>query len=303
MSSSQAQDIKQVIADYRAGVIGLGPSLTLDERREAADAIGVWATPIDDVSRTAVELGGRAGTEYTHDSIEPGLVVLYLHGGGYVMSSLYSHDRLMAHLSKRTKTRVYGLDFRRAPENPYPAALEDTLAAYREVLGLGYHHDQIVLVGDSAGGGLVLAAMAALREQGEPLPGGGITLSPWLDLALTGESIEKLAAKDPWTTRVALATFGGYYAGDTPLDHPGVSPLYMDFAGLPPLLMHVSSTEILFDDSNRARDSAIAAGVDVEFSSWDDVPHVFQLFAGNLPEADESLDAIAEWLHRKVRRS
>jgi acetyl esterase/lipase len=295
MPSPQAKETERIIQEYKAGVIGKGQSLTMDERRVVTDAIGKWATTRDDVAVESLRLGGRNAALYTPDSVQPGTVILYLHGGGYVMGSLDSHGRLMAHMAHHCSTPVYGLDFRRAPEHPYPAALDDARAAYNDLLGMGWNPDQIVLAGDSAGGGLVLAVMALVREAGEASPAGGILFSPWLDLTLSGDSIVQLAAGDPWTTQPTLDTFGKLYAGDVSREDPKVSPLYMDFADLPPLLIHVSSSEILFDDATRARDRAAAAGVDVTFRSWEGVPHVFQLFAGTLPEADESLDGAATW--------
>ncbi|WP_280295699.1 alpha/beta hydrolase [Nocardia abscessus] len=305
MPSLQAKEVEQIIEDYKAGVIGKGQALTMDERRGVTDQIGKWATIRDDVELESVQLGGREASRYVPISIEPGMVMLYFHGGGYVMGSLNSHGRLMAHVAHHCSAPVYGLDFRRAPESPFPAALNDSRSAYKALLEMGWRPDQIVLAGDSAGGGLVLALMALAREAGEAAPAGGILLSPWLDLALTGDSMERLAAGDVWTTRPTLSTFAKLYAGDAALDDPKVSPLYMDFTGLPPLLIHVSGSEILLDDAVRARDSASASGVEVEFRSWAGVPHVFQLFTGNLPEAEESLKDIGAWLDKRraaVRR-
>lgn len=299
MPSPQARDVERIIEEYKAGVIGMGQALTMDERRAITDGIGQWATVRDDVDLDGVELGGRDASHYVPARVEPGMVVLYLHGGGYVMGSLSSHGRLMAHVAHHCSTPVYGLDFRRAPENPYPAALDDARSAYNALLEMGWSPDQIVLAGDSAGAGLVLAVMALARDAGESAPAGGILLSPWLDLALTADSMERLAAGDPWTTKPTLDTFAKFYAGNVALEDPLVSPLYMDFTGLPPLLIHVSSTEILLDDATRARDRASAAGVEVEFRSWEGVPHVFQLFAGNLPEAQESLEDIATWFDKR----
>ena len=303
MPSAEAREVEQIIQEYKAGVIGKGQALTMDERRAVTDGIGQWATIRDDVDLEAVELGGLDASLYVPATVEPGMVVLYLHGGGYVMGSLTSHGRLMAHLAHHCSTPVYGLDFRRAPENPYPAALNDARSAYSALREMGWSAEQIILAGDSAGGGLVLAVMALVREAGESAPAGGILLSPWLDLALTSDSMERLAADDPWTTRPTLETFAKFYAGDVALDDPLVSPVYMDFAGLPPILIHVSASEILLDDATRARESASAAGVDVEFRSWEGVPHVFQLFAGNLPEAEESLTDIATWFDDRRSRT
>lgn len=296
MPSPQAKAVERIIQEYKDGVIGRGDALTMVQRRAVSDEIGLWATVRDDVGQEEVELGGRAARLFTPDSILPGMVMLYMHGGGYVMGSLESHGRLMAHIAHHSSSPVYGLDFRRAPEAPYPAALDDVTSAYEALLAKGWAPNQVILAGDSAGGGLVLAAMGSLRATGKSLPAGGILLSPWLDLALTGDSMERLAEIDPWTTRPTLDTFARLYAGDVALNDPFVSPLYMDFEGLPPLLIHVSASEILLDDATRASARASETGVDVDFRSWTGVPHVFQLFAGMLPEAEESLVAISQWL-------
>lgn len=301
MPSPEAAQAEQTIQDYKAGVIGMGQELTMDERRTVTDGIGLWGVERDDVASERLTLGHRPASLSTPSEVDGDMVILYLHGGGYVMGSLDSHGRLMGHLAHHCRTPVYGLDFRRAPEDPYPAALDDAKAAYSALVEQGWKADQIVLAGDSAGGGLALAVMSILRDAGEELPAGAMVFSPWLDLALTGDSIERLAADDPWTTRAALDTFGKFYAGDAALDDPLISPVYMDFKGLPPLLIHVSSSEILLDDATRAHAKAETAGVDVEFRSWDGVPHVFQLFAGNLPEADESLEAAAAWFATTLR--
>ena len=189
MASPQAKEVEKIIYDYKAGVIGAGQALTMDQRRAVTDGIGQWATVRDDVTVEEVELGGRPALLHTPDNVKSGMVALYMHGGGYVMGSLKSHGRLMAHLAHHTAAPVYGLDFRRAPEHPFPAALDDTKAAYDALLAMGWTPDQIVLAGDSAGGGLVLAVMSLIRDEGE-LPAGGMLLSPWLDLALTGESMQ-----------------------------------------------------------------------------------------------------------------
>lgn len=298
MASPQAKQVETIIEDYKAGVLGAGQALSMDERRALTDGIGEWATTRDDVTIDDTELAGRPARLHTPDDGESGMVLLYLHGGGYVMGSLNSHSRLMAHLAHHTKSPVYGLDFRRAPEHPFPAALDDTRAAYDALIAQGWRPDQVVIAGDSAGAGLTLAVMSLLRDEGE-LPAGGVLFSPWLDLALTGESMERLAAVDPWTTRAALELFGSMYAGEVSLTDPRISPMYMDFSGLPPLIIHVSSSEILLDDARSAEAAASAAGVDVQFRSWPEVPHVFQLFAGFLPEADESLHDVANWFQKR----
>lgn len=222
-------------------------------------------------------------------------VLLYLHGGAYAMGSLTSHRELVARLAQAGGMRALAVAYRLAPEDPYPAALHDALAAYRWLRGQGTAAAQIVVAGDSAGGGLALAALLALRAEGEQLPGTAVLLSPWTDLALTGESVQSKAAVDPILTPAGLARFAALYAGAHPLDEPLISPHYAELHGLPPLLIQAGTHEILLDDARRLAASARAAGVPATLQTWEGLFHVFQMVSF-LPETREALAQFAAFV-------
>ena len=222
-------------------------------------------------------------------------VLLYLHGGAYCLGSVATHRELLARLVKVTRCRALAIDYRLAPEHPFPAALEDTKAAYRWLLAQGHVPEGIVLAGDSAGGGLAIAALVALRDAGTPLPAAALCLSPWFDLTLRGDSIQTQAAADPVLDAASLGRYARAYAADAPLEHPLISPLYADLRGLPPLLIQVGTTEILLDDATRLAEAAREAGVAVTLQTWEGLFHVFQM-ASFLPETQEALVNIAAFL-------
>lgn len=224
----------------------------------------------------------------------PARTILYLHGGGYVIGSARGHRVLTASLAQATGAPVFALDYRLAPEHPFPAALHDVVAAYRQLLAGGRQASQIVMAGDGAGGGLVLAAAHALRDVGLPLPAALVLISPWLDLTLAGKSIASQAKADPLLSRRTLASWADHYRGELSGDHPGCSPLFGDHRGLPPVLAQVGSDEILRSDTERlAADAPV-----VEVESYDGLWHVFQIHAGLLPSADEALSRIASFADR-----
>ena len=223
--------------------------------------------------------------------------VLYFHGGGYVMGSLNTHAELMGRISSACRAPVLGIDYRLAPEHPYPAAVEDAVASYDRLRDRGIKPGQIVIAGDSAGGGLTLACLLALKEQGKPLPAGAVLLSPWTDLTASGASVRTRADADPMIDGGVLEPMAGLYRGDTPAATAGVSPLFGDLAGLPPLLIQVGDFEVLLDDSTRLAERASDAGVDVQIDVFDGAFHVFQ-HNPNLPESTEALAAIGAFFDR-----
>lgn len=234
------------------------------------------------------------------DAQIPSRVILYLHGGGYFFGSPASHRPITIRLAVQTGARVFALDYRRAPEWPFPCALEDALAAY-DALARTMPASQIVLAGDSAGGGLTLATLLALRDAQKPLPSKAIVLSPWTDLAATGASITGNARSDPMFHAECIRHDARHYLKATPATHPLASPLYAELSGLPPLLIQASSSEVLLDDSRRFAGKATRAGVDVRLSVWHGLPHVWQLFCPLLPEARAALDEAARFITEGVR--
>ena len=222
-------------------------------------------------------------------------VMLYLHGGAYSLGSVVTHRELIARLAGATRRKALAINYRLAPENPFPAALDDTVAAYRWLLAQGISPDRIVIAGDSAGGGLAIAALVALRDAGTALPAAAVCFSPWLDLTLSGASVRTQAAADPILDAASLDRYARAYAAGHPLNHPLLSPLFADLRGLPPVLLQVGSEEILFDDSTRLAEDARAAGVAVTLQTWEGLFHVFQMFSF-LPETARAVEHVAKFL-------
>tara|TARA_R110000868_G_scaffold157512_2_gene384807 strand:- start:5573 stop:6514 length:942 start_codon:yes stop_codon:yes gene_type:complete len=233
------------------------------------------------------------------DKAADAAVLLYLHGGGYILCSPDTHRPLIATLAKKSGSRALVIDYRLAPEHPFPAAIDDALKAYRWLLAQGTPASSITVAGDSAGGGLTLALLLSLRDAGEPMPAGAALLSPWTDLAMSGWSHITHAKRDPMLSVEAALLGARHYLGPVSPTDPLASPLYARFDGLPPLTIHVGGNEILLDDSLRLADRARAAGVNVEIRVWPDLPHVFQA-ASFLPEARQSLAELAEALRSAV---
>jgi len=225
-------------------------------------------------------------------------VIYYLHGGGYVLGSINTHREMVSRLSRAASARVLIIDYRLAPENPFPAAVDDSIAAYRWLLSIGVDPARLVIAGESAGGGLTVATLVALRDAGEPLPRAAICLSPWVDMECLGESMATKAEIDPLGTRDGVLALAKAYLGDTDPRTPLASPLYADLTGLPPLLIQVGTAEVLFDDAKRLADRAQTAGVDVILEPWDDMIHMWHFFAAMLPEGQQAIDRIGEFIRQ-----
>lgn len=230
--------------------------------------------------------------------VHAGRVVLYLHGGGYVIGSTATHRSLASRLSAACAARLLVVDYRLAPEHPFPAALDDALAVYRWALAEGVAAEEMVLAGDSAGGGLALALGVAIRDAGLPMPACAVCLSPWVDLEGTGGSAAAGAVDDPMVTLAGIQGMAAAYAPGQ-LSAPLASPLYADLSGLPPLLIQVGTREILLDDARRIAAKAEAAGVDVTLQEEEGLIHVFQLFP-NVPESERAVARIGDFVARQL---
>jgi acetyl esterase/lipase len=224
-------------------------------------------------------------------------MLLYLHGGGYMIGSSKAYGPLTSELASRLGARVLVPDYRLAPENPYPAALDDAVRAYRWLLGHGVTPQTIAIAGDSCGGGLTVATMAAIRDAGLPLPVGATIISPWADMEGSGQSMTSKAGEDLLITADGLHGMAGAYLGGAPPRTPGASPVYANLTGLPPLLIQVGSSEILLDDSTRLAARAGAAGVKVRLDVWPEMFHVWHAYASRLDEAAEALDDAAAFIN------
>lgn len=225
-------------------------------------------------------------------------IVLYFHGGGYVLGSLKSSLLLCVPLAEALALPVCMFEYRLAPEHPYPAALEDALSVYHWLRSSGYQNEQIVFLGDSAGGGLALATAMALRDRGEPLPAALLLYSPWTDLTNSSASHRTNAGRDVMLTTDMLQRWARLYAGSRPLEEPYISPRFGTFAGLPPMLVQVDESEILLDDSRLVADAARAAGVPVELEIWQGLWHVWPAVGNMIPETTLSFQRIQDFLSR-----
>jgi acetyl esterase/lipase len=274
----------------------LPPDSDVNEQRELLRA-AISAQPLPaDVTVTAAELGGVPTAEITVDGIEPRHIVLYFHGGVYVMSDAFLAAGLASQVGRRTQAKVISVDYRLAPEHPYPAAVDDALAAYEALLQSGIAHSDIAFAGDSAGGGLAIATLVNARDHGLPLPAAAFVMSPYADLTLAGTTIDTKREVDPLLSREALeARIRDYTAGqDAALDL--ISPIFADLSGLPPLIIQAGSHEVLLDDALRLARQAATADVEVTLEITPGVPHVFQAYSPMLDEAGAALDRAGEFL-------
>jgi len=250
---------------------------------------------------TPVDVAGIAAEWVCAPGVQQDRVLLYLHGGGYVIGSVDTHRGLIARLSKAANCRALALDYRLAPEHRYPAAVEDATKAYRWLLAQGVAPGKIAIAGDSAGGGLTMATLVALRDAGDPLPAAAAPISPWVDLEGTGESMKTRVDVDPMVEPGGLFGMAKIYLGDADPRQPTASPLYAELSGLPPLLIQVGDLETLLDDATRLAARAKAAGVDATLEVWPEMVHVWHLFAPMLPEGREAIARIGAFLQEKTR--
>ena len=249
---------------------------------------------------TKVNAGGVPAEWIEAEGAAEDRVHIYVHGGGYVIGSVRTHRVLMANLSRASGARVLGLDYRLAPEHPFPAPVEDTLAAYRWLLSEGFEPGKISIGGDSAGGGLAVAALVAMRYTGLPMAGAGLCISPWVDMEGTGDTVVSKAEEDPMVEKEGLLFMAGTYLAGADPRAPLAAPLYADLTGLPPLLIQVGTAEVLLDDANRLADRAREAGVEVTLHAWEDMIHVWQLFAPMLPEGKQAIDQAGEFIKKNT---
>jgi epsilon-lactone hydrolase len=248
------------------------------------------------VSCRHVSAGGVDGEWIVPADAPHDKAIIYFQGGGFRIGSVASHRDLIARMAEASGCRVLAINYRLAPEHRFPAALDDALTAYGYLRDQGLRPADIAFVGDSAGGNLVLAAMLAARDRGEPLPVAAAVMSPWTDLAANGASYDSRAKADPIHQRALILALAKNYLGKdgNPCD-PRASPLYADLAGLPPLLVQAGDRETVRDDATELATKAKAAGVEVELQIWDDMIHVFQMFP-EIPQAREAIVGLANFL-------
>ena len=300
MSKEQRDAIE---AALRAAPFDLEQST--EEHRKTFDGFALQPYPAD-VSAAEVSLGGVRAIELTvegHAAGDPvrSVDVLYFHGGGYVAGSARTGTHLAAELARRAGGRALSVDYRLAPEHPYPAAVEDGLAAYAGLLESGARPGRVVLAGDSAGGGLAVATLLAARERGLPQPAAVAVFSPWADISRSGASMRTKDGTDPLFSYAAMGWYADKYIPNGDRSAPLASPVFGTLAGLPPMLIQVGSHEVLLDDAVRLAAAAGRDDVDVTLRVAPEGTHVFQLYFGALDEADEALDEVARFFRRHLR--
>ena len=294
---AKSPELDQVIELVKTREVDESQGATEGRRRSFEQMVDGFT--IDVPARySRVNAGGVTAEWVAADGASDSRVVLYFHGGGYIIGSPRTHRPMMAHLSRDSAARVLSLDYRLAPEHPFPAPVEDAVASYRWLLQEGFDPSRIALGGDSAGGGLTVAALVQIRYLGLPVPAAGVCVSPWVDMEGLGESMETRAEADPMVGRENLMVSAKTYLGGADPRAPLAAPLYADLRGLPPLLIQVGDAEVLLDDSTRLAGIAREAGVKVQMDVWDDMIHVWPLFAPILPEGKQAIAQAGEFIKK-----
>ena len=262
----------------RAAIAARPQPADLAEMRKGIDARGLANGLAGDVTVTPVSAAGVNAEWTATPNAAANRAILYVHGGGYVIGSLDSHRHVVAEIGRAAATRVLALDYRMAPEHPFPAAVDDALAGYRFLLARGFAPGHIALAGDSAGGGLVVAAMVAIRDAGLAQPACGWAISPWVDMEVSGASMTSKAGEDPTVQRAGIEFMAKTYLGGADPRHPLASPLHADLRGLAPLLIQVGAAETLLDDATRLAARAGAVNVPVTLEIWPEMIHVWHVY-------------------------
>lgn len=296
MTDDQLRSLNEML---RTGPLDLGGELQ-EQRQLLVQMLTAIPLP-DDVCATAGDLGGVPVVTVDIDGVDDDGVVLYLHGGAYALGTAQASLGLASDVARRARSRAITVDYRLAPEHPYPAALDDAVAAYEALLETTAPAE-VALVGESAGGGLVLATLVALRDRGLPLPSAAAVFSPWADLTLSGTTVTTKADVDVAVTAAGLRVRGAEYIDSADPTTATISPVFADLTGLPPLLVQAGSHEILLDDALRIAARAATADVAVDLQITPGAPHVFQGFAAILTEGDTALAAAGEFLRAHLDR-
>ncbi len=292
MASEQLKRLINILR-YRT----IHAELNIEERRSEFEVAFTRFHIAADVQCDPVNAGGVLAEWVTTPGALQDRAIYYLHGGGYVMGSINTHREMVSRLSRAAGARVLIIDYRLAPENPFPAAVEDATVAYHWLLSTGVNPARLVIAGDSAGGGLMMALLVVLRDAGDPLPTAAISVSPWVDMEALGESMTTKAEIDPLASRELVLMFAKAYLGDADSRTPLAAPLYADLRGLPPLLIQVGTAEVLLDDANRLAERAKSAGVDIILEPWEEMIHMWHFFP-MLPEGQQAIERIGEFIRK-----
>ena len=286
-------ELKMILDYLRSNPVAAEGSI--EQRRSEFQSALAQFQPAADVVRQAVDAGGVPAEWITAPGAQQEKVIYYLHGGGYTMGSISTHREVVSRLSRAAGARALLIDYRLAPENRFPAALEDAKAGYRWLLSTGVKPIKLVIAGESAGGGLTVATLMTLRDSQVPLPAAGICMSPWVDMECLGKSIVTKSSIDPIVRQDDLKMNAKAYLGEADRRTPLAAPIYGNLKGLPPLLIQVGTAEILFDDATRLAERARLDGVDVVFEPWEEMIHMWHMFP-MLPEGNQAIERIAEFM-------
>ena len=293
-----SEELEKVLEFMRSRPVEKG--LTLLQQRAAFEAAPRFPLA-NDVKYEEVDAGGISGEWITVPGAATERVLFYLHGGGYVLGSVNTHREMISRLARAASVRALAINYRLAPENPCPAAVEDSVKAYQWLLASGVKPGHVVIAGDSAGGGLTVSTLVALRDAGDTLPTAGVCISPWTDMECSGESLLASVEGGGMIALDGIRQMANAYIGDADARTPLASPIYADLKGLPPLLIQVGGAEELYSDATRLAERAEADGVDVTLESWEDMFHVWHSFAPMLPEGKQAINRVGEFIRKKMR--
>jgi len=273
---------------------------TVEEHRKALERASRLTFLPFGTKTELVSINGIKAEWVSVGNVSEEKIILFLHGGTYTFGSINTHRDIAARMSKYSGFKALVLDYRLAPEYPFPAAIEDSTNTFRWLIENGISPDNIAIAGDSAGGGLSLATMSILRDNGDPLPGAAVCFSPWIDLEGTGESNKANIGIDPLIDPEWFDNMAALYVGNNDIKNPQISPIYADLKGFPPMLIQVGSDEVILDDSKRLAERALEAGVEVTLDIWEKMWHVWQSAGGLMPEGTMALQKAGEFIRKHI---
>jgi acetyl esterase/lipase len=298
MASQQAEAVKAQLRQYAEQALTAG-DVTLEEMRSRSILEEFTGRP-DGVTWIEEDAGGIPAIWAVPEGAAPDRVVQYVHGGGYILGSAEQYRHLTGHVAKAVGCRVLNVDYGLAPENPHPGPVNDSVTAYRWLLGQQLDPKHLAIAGDSAGGGLTLATVLKLRDDGLPQPVAAVPISPWTDMEILGDTMKSNAERDVLIREDMLKGMADLFLAGGNNRDPLAAPLYGDYRGVCPLYIQVGGDETLLDDARRVADQARAAGVDVQIEVFPEMQHVFQMAAGNMPEADDAVAKIGAYLRPRL---
>jgi len=273
---------------------------TVEEHRKALERASRLTLLPFGTKTELVSINGIKAEWVSVGNVSEEKIILYLHGGTYTFGSINTHRDIAARMSKYSGCKALVLDYRLAPEYPFPAAVEDSTNAFRWLIEGGISPNNIAIAGDSAGGGLSVATMLILKDNGDPLPGAAVCFSPWIDLEGKGESNKVNIGIDPLISPEWFDYMAAFYVGNNDIKNPQISPIYADLKGFPPMLIQAGSDEVILDDSKRLAELALEAGVEVTLDIWEKMWHVWQIFGGLMPEGAMALKKAGEFIRKHV---